>query len=155
MLGFTMRREPVFMNTVATSWAGMSVYMELITAMSSTWAPTLVKSSLTGIPDRPIGVNLKGEPIATPPSASVLPSIRRSSGLGSQVSMWDGAPWAKIWMTVFAFAAKWGGLGARGLKGWATTGPAPSSCDGSSRVASPREPRPKPIRFRNCRRLRK
>src|ERR1035438_4204762 len=76
MLGFAIRSEPVFMNTVATSWAGMSVYMERTTAMSSTCWPIPGKSSLTSIPDRPMGVNLNGEPMATPLSPIVLPSIR-------------------------------------------------------------------------------
>jgi hypothetical protein len=53
MLGFTIRSEPVFMNTVATSCAGMSVYIERTTAMSSTCCPIRGKSSLTSIPDSP------------------------------------------------------------------------------------------------------
>jgi hypothetical protein len=146
------------MNTVATSWAGMSVYMERTTAMSSTCWPIPGKSSLTSIPDRPMGVNLNGEPMATPLSPIVLPSIRTSSGFGSQVSMCDGAPWAKMWMTALAVAGRGGGRGARGLPPGegpvAAAGPQTRSA-GSSIVASPRAPRPMPTRFRNLRRVRK
>jgi len=53
MLGRARRVEPVFMNTVATSWAGMSVYIERITARSSTISPSLGKTSLTSMPDLP------------------------------------------------------------------------------------------------------
>ena len=72
MLGLVMRSEPVFMNTVATSWAGMSVYIERITAMSSICLPIFGNSSLTSMPDWPIGVNLKGSP-----SHSCRPSAGR------------------------------------------------------------------------------
>ena len=50
------------MKTVATSWAGMSVYIERMTVMSSTCWPIPGKSSLTGVPDLPIGLNLNGDP---------------------------------------------------------------------------------------------
>ena len=158
MLGFVIRSDPVFMNTVATSWAGMSVYIERTTAMSSTCWPIPGKSSLTSVPDRPMGVNLNGEPMATPLSPIVLPSIFTSSGFGSQVSMCEGAPWAKMWMTDFAVAWRGGGRGARGLAAaeapLAASGPQRRSA-GSSIVASPRAPRPIPTRFRNLLRVRK
>jgi len=157
MLGFVIRSEPVFMNTVATSCAGMSVYMERMTAMSSTCWPIPGKSSLTWVPLRPMGVNLKGEPIATPLSPIGRPSIRTSSGLGSQVSMCEGAPCAKIWITALAVAGSGGALGARGLEeGEKPSGSAPEkSSAGSNRVARLRAPRPMPTRFRNFLRVRK
>jgi hypothetical protein len=66
-------------------------------------------------PSRPMGVNLNGEPIATPLSPIVRPSMRTSSGFGSQVSMCEGAPWAKMWITALAVAGSGGPRGARGL----------------------------------------
>ena len=158
MLGFTIRSEPVFMNTVATSWAGMSVYIERMTAMSSTCSPMPGKISLTGIPDLPIGLNLKGEPIATPLSPIVFPSIRTSSGFGSHVSMCDGAPCAKMWMTDLAVAGSGGALGARGLAeadSPCAASSAPSMSRGSSIAASPSAPIPIPTRLRNFLRVRK
>ena len=158
MLGFVILRDPVFMNTVATSWAGMSVYIERTTAMSSTCCPMPGKSSLTSVPERPILVNLNGEPMATPPSPIDRPSMRTSSGFGSQVSMWEGAPCAKMWITALAVAGSGGFLGARGFD--PAEKPSPGSVPdtrslGSRRVARPRAPSPMPTRFRNFRRVRK
>src|SRR5580700_11774585 len=91
-LGRTNRVEPVFMNSVATSCAGMSVYIERITAMSSTNPARLGKTSLTSMPDLPCGANLKGDAIATPSMPGIgLPSYWASDGFGSQVSTCDGA----------------------------------------------------------------
>src|SRR3979409_581159 len=65
-LGRENRVDPVFMKTVATSCAGISVYIERITVRSSTSSPSLGKTSLTSIPDFPFFSNLKGEAMATP-----------------------------------------------------------------------------------------
>lgn len=78
MLGFAIRSEPVFMKTVATSCAGMSVYIERITAMSSTCLPNAEKTSLTSMPDWPCLVNLNGDDIATP--------LRSGKGLSSYLA---------------------------------------------------------------------
>src|SRR5687767_10618527 len=106
-LGFAIRNEPVFIITVATSWAGMSVCIDRITERLSTCAAMEGNTSLTSIPDFPYFANLNGDAIATPFSpGSDCPSYLVSAGLGSQVSTCEGAPWAKIWMTLFAFAGK-------------------------------------------------
>ena len=82
-----MRNEPVFMKIVATSWAGMSVYIERRTARSSTCLAISENTSLTSMPDLPCWLNLKLEPIATPlRSGNSWPSRWLSSGFGSQVS---------------------------------------------------------------------
>src|SRR5258708_33647031 len=97
MLGREKRVEPVFINTVATSCAGMSVYIERITARSSTISPSFGKTSLTSMPDLPCGENLNGEAKATPSDPGMgLPSYCARDGLGSHVSTWEGAPWAKM-----------------------------------------------------------
>ena len=155
MLGLAMRSEPVFMKTVATSCAGMSVCIERMTAMSSTNSPVLANRLLTSVPLWPIFWNLKGEPMATPPLASVLPSILVRKGFGSHVSMCDGAPWAKMWMTALALPGKWGRCGASALPETGAAGAPPKSSPGRSMVARLSAPRPMPIRLRNCRRVRK
>src|SRR5471032_756405 len=114
MLGFAMRSEPVFMNTVATSCAGMSVHIERTIARSSACAAVFAKRSLISRPDWPYFWNLNGEPIAVPPSID-LPFILFNAGFGSHVSTCDGAPCAKMWMMAFAFAGNIGGFGASGL----------------------------------------
>src|SRR5258708_3300798 len=115
MHGLASRSEPVFIITVATSWAGMSVYIERMIAMSSTCSPIFGKTSLTGMPERPMGVNLKGEGMATPfMFGRDLPAYLASSGLGSQVSTCEGAPWAKMWITRLALAGNGGSFGASG-----------------------------------------
>ncbi len=87
MLGRASRVLPVFMKTVATSWAGMSVYIERITARSSTNSPNFGNTSLTSMPERPFFSNLNGEAIATPSEPGIgLPLQAASAGLGSQVS---------------------------------------------------------------------
>ena len=97
MLGFAIRSDPVFMNTVATSCAGMSVYIERMIAMSSTCSPNFENTSLTSMPDWPCLVNLNGEGIATPlRSGRDLSAYLASAGLGSHVSTCEGAPWAKM-----------------------------------------------------------
>src|SRR5688500_12653111 len=136
MLGFGTRMEPVFMNTVATSCAGMSVYIERMTARSSAWAAVLAKTSLTSKPLWPYFEKLNGEPSAISLPPIVFPFIRVRAGFGSHVSMWDGAPEAKIWMTDLALPGKWEGRGVSGPivvlgPGWAAIRSA-----GSSIVAS-------------------
>src|ERR1051326_2267439 len=112
MLGRASLVEPVFMKTVATSCAGMSVYIERMTVRSSTSSPSLGKTSLTSMPDRPFFENLNGEPKAVPSwPGIVLPSYCVRAGLGSQVSTWEGAPWAKMWTTCLALAGNWGDFG--------------------------------------------
>ena len=54
------------MKRCATSCAGMSVHIERMIAISSTCSPSFGKTELTGMPDLPIGVNLNGDPNATP-----------------------------------------------------------------------------------------
>ena len=97
--------------------------------------------------------------MATPLSPIVLPSMRTSSGLGSQVSMCEGAPWAKMWMTALAVAGSGGGRGARGVargrEARRRLGAADRRSAGSSIVARPRAPSPMPTRFRNLLRVRK
>src|SRR6478609_4537666 len=111
-LGFVMRIEPVFINIVATSCAGMSVYIERMTARSSACAAVLAKRSLTSKPDLPYRWNLKGEAMATPPSLPIERlSMRVRAGLGSHVSMWEGAPCAQRSMTALPVPGKGGALG--------------------------------------------
>src|ERR1700722_16524804 len=153
MQGLARRNEPVFIITVATSWAGMSVYIERMMAMSSTCSPILGNTSLTSMPDLPRLVNLKGDAIATPfMPGNDLPAYWARAGFGSQVSTCEGAPWAKMWMTLVAFEGKGGFLGASGESSpSALTVPTRSS--GPSRLANPNAPRPMPNRFRNWRRV--
>ena len=155
MLGRTRRSEPVFMKTVATSCAGISVYIERMIAMSSTYWPVLLNTSLTSMPAWPILLNLNGEPMATPPSGIVCPSIWLSAGFGSQVSTWEGAPWAKMWMTALALAGKGGSRGAMGfvIEG-ASMPPSAKRSIGSSMAARLNAPIPSPTRLRNWRRVR-
>src|SRR5713101_4050717 len=156
MLGRASLVEPVFMKTVATSCAGMSVYIERMTARSSTSSPNFGKTSLTSIPDLPLRANLNGEAIATPPMpGSSWPSYLASIGFGSKVSTCEGAPWAKMWTTRLALAGKCGDLGAsaeRGSASWTGAAPRQSS---AKRVARPNAPNPIPARWRNWRRVRK
>src|SRR5688572_24156588 len=113
-LGRAWRVEPVFMKIVATSWAGMSVWHERTMQRSSTSSPSLGKTSLTSMPDLPFFSNLNGEAIATPSEPGMdLPSYLASDGLGSQVSICEGAPWAKMWTTCLALAGEWGARGKR------------------------------------------
>jgi hypothetical protein len=65
MLGLGCR-GPVFIITVTTSCAGMSVWIDRITASSSTCSAIAGNTSLTSIPDCPCFVNLNGDAIATP-----------------------------------------------------------------------------------------
>ena len=96
-LGLAMRNEPVFMNTVATSCAGMSVYIERMIARSSTCSPSAENTSLTSIPALPHFLNWNGDGIATPfrPGSDWSWYLART-GFGSHVSMCDGAPCAKM-----------------------------------------------------------
>ena len=55
-------REPVFIMIVATSCAGMSVYIERTTHRSSTSSPNCGKTSLTSMPDLPLGRELERRP---------------------------------------------------------------------------------------------
>ena len=148
-----MRSEPVFMNTVATSCAGMSVHIERMTARSSAYSAVFAKALLTSSPLFPYFWKVKGEPRAISLPRIVLPSIRESVGFGSQVSRWEGAPWAKMWMTALALPAKWEGFGARGL--FAPLTGAARRSEGLSRWARESPPMPIPTRLRNCRRVRK
>src|SRR6267142_3772798 len=85
MLGRANLVEPVFMKTVATSCAGISVYIERITARSSTNSPSFGNTSLTSMPDLPFFENLNGDAIATPSCPGIaLPLYRVSDGFGSQ-----------------------------------------------------------------------
>src|SRR6266852_3420679 len=114
MLGRASRVDPVFMNTVATSCAGMSVYIERITVRSSTISPNFGNTSLTSIPDWPCFENLNGDAIATPSDPGIdFPSYCANAGLGSQVSTCDGAPCANMCTTCFAFTGKCGARGAK------------------------------------------
>ena len=160
MLGRDSRSDPVFMKTVATSCAGMSVHIERMTAISSTWLPRLGKTSLTSIPDLPFFSNLNGEAIPMPPSGRVFPSIRVNVGFGSQVSTCEGAPWAKTWITALALAGKCGARGASGFPAAAAAastawGAAPRSSAGLNIDARLSAPSPRPKRFRNWRRVAK
>src|SRR5690242_6173726 len=100
----------------------MSVYMDRITHTSSIHDPSFGKISLTSIPLCPYFSNLNGDPSRAPVLRSVfrleegigLPVYFCSSGLGSNVSTWEGPPFRKRKMTCFAFAGKWGDFGASG-----------------------------------------
>ena len=78
-----MCSEPVFIMTVATSCAGMSVCIERITARSSTCAAIAENTSLTSMPDFPYFANLNGDAIATPlrPGKGLV-VVLRQLGLG-------------------------------------------------------------------------
>src|SRR5262249_47977621 len=111
-LGRASLVEPVFMNTVATSCAGISVYIDRITARSSTISPSFGKTSLTSMPERPFFENLNGDAYATPSVPGIVfPSYCASDGFGSHVSTCDGAPCAKICTTCFAFTGNCGDFG--------------------------------------------
>jgi hypothetical protein len=158
MLGLTIRSEPVFMNTVATSWAGMSVYIERTTAMSSTCWPIPGKSSLTSVPDLPIGVNLNGEPIGDAAVADRLPSILHELGLRVPGVDVRGGPLGEDVDDGLGRRREGRRPRARGVGGRrgaaAASGPRRGPL-GSSIVARPRAPRPIPTRFRNFLRVRK
>ena len=149
-----MRPEPVFIITVANSCAGMSVCIERITATSSMHSPIFGKISLTSTPDLPRLVNLKTVGNGVPPiSEMFLSALRASAGFGSHVSMCDGPPCAKMWMTCFAFAEKCGFRGASGDTPVPTALAVPESNCSPSIAARPKPPMPVPKRFKNSRRV--
>jgi hypothetical protein len=116
------------------------------------------KTSLTGRPLFPMGANLNGEANPVPPISlgSDLSSNFCSSGLGSHVSMWDGAPDAKMWMIRLALGVKCGCRGARGE--WGSNPAAASGADSKpipTRLVRPRAPNPRPMRLRNWRRVKR
>src|SRR5829696_6760590 len=73
---------------------------------------------------------------------SGLPWYLSSSGLGSNVSTWDGPPFMNRWTTCFAQAGKCGFFGASGF------GASPWS-----RSARARDPNPRPERTSRSRRV--
>src|SRR6185295_11391162 len=93
--------------------------------------------------------------IATPPMPGIgCPSYLASEGLGSHVSTCDGAPCAKMWMTLLALPTRGGRRGAKGDKdpaAWASAGDIISGINAARLNA----PNPMPDRCRNCRRVRK
>src|SRR6185369_11336024 len=118
--------------------------------ISSTCFATLGKMSLTSIPLWPYFWNLNGEPKTVPlkgasfhTSLITLPSYFVRFGLGSNVSTCDGPPWAKIWMTRFAFGAKWGARGASGevISTFDCVSPAQVFCKSEDKLRAP-NPRP-------------
>ena len=102
--------------------------------------------TLSELPPTPIGVK-------TLPKLGGrgLPSQSFKAGLGSQMSIWLGPPSMNKKTTLFAFGAKWGDRGLSGLSG--------SISGWSARAASARsperarEPKPRPARRKNSRRL--
>src|SRR4051794_17015034 len=93
------------------SWFGMFVCIERITQMSSMHFPTSGYIALTSMPDCPHFLNANGDLMNAPvlrsvlypePAGGVLPCCLVSSGLGSNVSTWLGAPFMNRWMTCLA-----------------------------------------------------
>src|SRR6185295_7805540 len=149
-LGLAVRSEPVFIMTVATACSGTSVYIDRMIAISSMCSPSFGNTSLTSMPDRPCFVNLNGDCIATPPMPGIgCPSYLASEGFGSHVSTCDGAPCAKMWMTLLALPTRGGRRGAKGDKdpaAWASAGDIISGINAARLNA----PNPMPDRCRNC-----
>src|SRR5260370_40950727 len=93
-------------------------------AMSSTQVATWGNNSLTSAPDCPYFRNAKGDgrtlslilrTVVGGLKGRDCPLSFARRGLGSKVSIWDGPPSMNRKITDLAFAAKCGGLGAKGL----------------------------------------
>ena len=105
----------MFIITVANSCDGMSVVIERMTAMSSMLSPMCGKISLTSTPLWPDFLNLNCDGSGTPPmSFTSWPAYFAMPGFGSHVSMCDGPPCEKMWMTRLALPGNCGACGASG-----------------------------------------
>src|SRR5947207_728502 len=130
--------------------------------MSSMHSAVWANNSLTSMPLLPYFRNLNGDRRAPLVLRSVrrlgpgsgLPWKRSRSGLGSKVSTWEGPPFMNRWTTRWAFGGNCGFFGASGLMSVeAARAGVLSRPSDSSTPASPRRPKPMPLRRRSSRRV--
>ena len=112
-MALMIRSEPVFIMTVATSCAGMSVHIERMTAMSSTCSPIFGNTSLSSMPDWPFFANVNGDRIATPliPVQRLPIVFRQSPVWGQRCRCARVRPAQRYGQRVLPSAGKGGALG--------------------------------------------
>src|SRR3954470_14198188 len=106
-LGRAIWASPQFISMRDGSWFGTLPVIERMTHRSSAHCDKCGNRSLIGSPLWPRGANLNGDGNAAPVLRSVgrlgvgsgLSAYRSSSGLGSNVSTWEGPPLRKKWIT--------------------------------------------------------
>src|SRR3954468_14612763 len=127
MLGLPTSGVPVLSCRQPPAWAAVSVYSERITHRSSANLAVCGNRLLIGRPLLPCFVNSNGLRIRWPTGRPLdptlvlpvygLPSYLSSSGLGSNVSTCEGAPFMNRKTTCLALPGKCGDFGASGEPG--------------------------------------